>query len=309
MTEDSLPSGWATAAADYLARNQPYSDDNETWQHTFTSAYQMGCEALAALGYAEKTDWGAIPLKDPKLPDTLPRWDDICVAVIQLASQRGGLQYRLIDGSVLGPLGGTWTIIPAKGSPPAPAPNISAAQGLGPAYAFPDVESVLRALGLISDDDRWTKPAETIFWRVNHHEWVVEFQADWRFAAAAERASNNIPGDVREEMDRLATVTDKDVDTALAKSAAWYEDMRSQYGPNAKIHAFTTNEHARRSVESGRRYGLDWLFFRRWRLDDGWLPDEQGKRALEIFHDPLAIAMRRATMARVYPDLPYLAGR
>ncbi|MEP6567185.1 MAG: hypothetical protein ABJB10_18795, partial [Mesorhizobium sp.] len=136
-----------------------------------------------------------------------------------------------------------------------------------------------------------------------------DFQADHRFSAAVERASNDIPDDVREEMDRLAAVTDKDVDTALAENATRYEEMRSQYGPNAKIHAFITNEQARRSLESGRRHNLDWLFIRRWRLDDGWLSVEQAKRALEIFHDPLATAMRRAVMGRLYPDLPYLSGR
>jgi len=69
MTEDNgLPSDWATAAGDYLARNQQLSDDGKSWDHTFTSAYQMSCKALAALGYAEETDWGAVPLKGPSVP-------------------------------------------------------------------------------------------------------------------------------------------------------------------------------------------------------------------------------------------------
>ena len=62
---------------------------------------------------------------------------------------------------------------------------------------------------------------------------------------------------------------------------------------------------ARRSVESGRRNALDWLFFRRWRLSDGWLSPARGPVALEIFHDPLAIAMRRAVMRRLHPEAPF----
>ncbi|MER8894938.1 hypothetical protein [Mesorhizobium sp. M0676] len=310
MTKDSLPSDWATLAAEYMSRNQTYTIDGKNWQHGFVTAYEISCEALAALGHAEETEWGAIPLKDPKLPDILPRWDDICVAVVQLADQRGGLEYRLADGSVLAPLGGTWTIIPANGTPPRLGPNIDAARGLGPAYVFPDVQPVLRALELIDDGGwRMDQAAETIFWRVNHREWFVEFEADHRFAAAVERASSDVPGDVREIMDRLATVTDKDVEAVLAKSAALYEEMLGKYGLKAAKHAYTTSEQARKSIEAGRSYELDWLFFRRWRLDDGWLSTDQAKRALEIFHDPLAIAMRRAVIARLYPDLPYLAGR
>ncbi|MER8894937.1 hypothetical protein [Mesorhizobium sp. M0676] len=310
MTEDSLPPGWATAAAEYMSRNQQCFDD-AAWEHTFTSAYQMSCEALVALGYADETEWGAIPLKNSKLPDDLPRWDDVCVAVVKLADQRGALQLRLMDGSLyLGvPLSRPLTIVaPAERWSP-PTPNIAGAQGLGLAYALPDVQSVLLALGLTSDAG-WTKAAETIFWRAGHPPgWAVDFQADRRFSAAAERACADIPDDVREELDRLSTVTDKDIDTTLAKNAARYQELRSQYGPNAKIHVFTTNEQARRSLESGRRHDLDWLFFRRWRLGDGWLSADQAKRALEIFHDPLAMAMRRTVMGQLYPDLPYLSER
>lgn len=37
-----------------------------------------------------------------------------------------------------------------------------------------------------------------------------------------------------------------------------------------------------------RKNQLDHVFFEKWRLDDGWLNDEAGGRALMIFHDPLA---------------------
>lgn len=37
-----------------------------------------------------------------------------------------------------------------------------------------------------------------------------------------------------------------------------------------------------------RKNQIDHVFFEKWRLDDGWLNDEAGGRALMIFHDPLA---------------------
>ncbi|MEO1200690.1 MAG: hypothetical protein AAFX39_15940 [Pseudomonadota bacterium] len=46
------------------------------------------------------------------------------------------------------------------------------------------------------------------------------------------------------------------------------------------------------------------LFFRRWRLDDGWLSPQAAEQALEIFHDPLAIAMRRAVVEGLYAEAP-----
>jgi hypothetical protein len=301
FAENGPSSVWPTVAANYLARNQQLSDDGKSWDHSCTSAYQMSCEALAALGYAEETDRGAIPLKTPALPEILPRWDDVCVVVLKLADQRGQLQYRLQDGTVLRPKGLTWSI---RGAPPPPTANINAAKGLGPAYAMPDVQSVLQALGLVGNGT-WTKIAETICWRDQPREWDIDFASDPRFIAATDAAANAMPGDIRDEMDRLAAITESDVAAALASMTAWNEEARAKYGPKALIRA-STNERARRSVEAGRRYSLDWLFIRRWRLDDSWLTVEEAKRALEVFHDPLAIAMRRALVERLYPDLPYL---
>ncbi|MDQ6433828.1 hypothetical protein RB623_07145 [Mesorhizobium sp. LHD-90] len=305
MIEDNgLPSDWATAAGNYLARNQQLSDDGKSWDHTFTSAYEMSCEALAALGYAEETDRGAVPLKDPRLPEVLPRWDDVCAVVLKLADQRGQLRYRLPDGNVP-PVKVRGFVIRAVVVAPPPAANINAAEGLGPAYAMPDVQSVLQALGLVSNG-MWTTIAETICWRDQPREWGGDFTSDRRFVAAIKRAANSMPEDIRDEMDRLAAITESDIATALANSKAWYEEQRAKYGPKALIRAFTTNEQARRSIESGRRHSLDWLFFRRWRLSDGWLTVEEAKKALEVFHDPLAIAMRRAVVEWLYPDLPFL---
>lgn len=303
------PSDWATAAAEYMSRNQQCLNDDGTWDHTFMTAYEISCEALAALGYAKETDWGAMPFDNPKLPNILPRWDDVCVAVLRLADQRGGLQFRMMDGGVYRrPQHLTWTTVSRRPTPPPPLANIGAANGLGPAYAQPDVEAVLRAVG-VTMNEKWSEAAETILWRLSLPEWALNFEGDDRFASAVERAFTRIPDDIGTEIMRAATITDDDVAEALAKSLAWLQQQRAKYGPNARLHAFTTAEQARRSVEGRRRNDLDWLFFRRWRLSEGWLSAYDAKQALGIFHDPLAIAMRRAVMTHLYPHLPFLAER
>jgi hypothetical protein len=63
-----------------------------------------------------------------------------------------------------------------------------------------------------------------------------------------------------------------------------------------------TTEKARLSLVIASEGTLDMPFFRRWRLDDGWLSPQAAERALEIFHDPLASALRRAVVERLYPE-------
>lgn len=96
MTVYGKSPGWPHPVIGFLAANLPVPDrETGDWDHMFISAYQMGCEALAALGQAEETDRGARPLALPRLPKILPRWDDICVVVLGLAEQRDLLSYRL----------------------------------------------------------------------------------------------------------------------------------------------------------------------------------------------------------------------
>lgn len=57
-----------------------------------------------------------------------------------------------------------------------------------------------------------------------------------------------------------------------------------------------------------RIHELDWLFFSNWRLSDGWLFSPARRQALEIFHDSLAVRMRRAVVTKLYPDRPEFAG-
>ncbi|WP_458393402.1 hypothetical protein [Rhizobium brockwellii] len=306
MAANTPAADWAADVVDFLSRNLPRNDEEDGWDHMFLTAYQIGCEALAALGQADEISGGAIPRKNARLPDELPRWDDLCVSVLQLAAQQRLLSCRRPDGS-LPLLTGSW-VVRRIVEPPPPPPNIVAANGLGPAFATPEALSVLRALGLLTEG-RWTEIAETVFWRDWPEEWDMDFHSDPRFSDAVEQALATIPADIRVEMDKLVTITDTDVTAAVKRSASAVEESRAKYGPNASIGQPDTPEQARRGLEFLRRAELDWLFFRHWRLADGWLAPKEASKALEIFHDDLAIAVRRAVAKRLYPNLTFAAAR
>ncbi|ACI56162.1 hypothetical protein GGI64_002926 [Rhizobium leguminosarum] len=306
MATNIPTAGWAADVVDFLSRNIPRVDGEEGWNDMALTAYQIGCEALVTLGQADETRWGALPRKNAQLPLELPRWDDLCVSVLRLATQQRLLSYHRPDGSASLPTGG-WLVY-RIGEPPPPPPNIAAANGLGPAFATPEVLSVLRTLGLLAEGC-WTEIAEAVFWRDWPEEWEMSFTSDSRFSDALEQALVRIPPDIRAEMDKLVTITDTDVTAAMKRSAAAVEEARAKYGPNANIHPPDTHAEARRGLELLRRLDLDWLFFRRWRLSDGWLAPKEVGKALEIFHDDLAIAMRCAVVKRLYPNLTFAAAR
>ena len=356
MTADGPHSRWMTDAIKYLSNSLPAECESGGWEHACSSAYQMGCEALVALGHAEETDWGAVPRETPRLPSVLPRWDDVCTAILGLARQRHEIEYRLPDGSILPPW---WVRQRSKKAKPRPTPNIAATDELGPLYASPETLSAFEAQGLVADgrwtntdeslrlqkmllpkptpppniaaidglglayvtldvvpvlqqlglvaNDRWTEAAETVLWRKRPEAWGLDFTSDPRFANAVEQALETMPEDIRVEMDQAMEITDAHVAAAVARSEARHKGERAKYGHKAEIAPPFTTEQARSVVVSGRQNGLNWLFFRRWRLPDGWLTPKEAERALAIFHDPLAIAMRRVVAQRLYPDLPFLA--
>lgn len=287
----------------FIARNLPVLDASAgEWDHMFTSAYQMGWEALAALDVAEETDRGARPLPRPQLPEILPRWDDICAVVLGLAEQRGLLSYRLPDGRESPETAAWWGR--RKGTVLA-SPNIDAAHGLGRAHAAPTVLSVLECLGLVRDH-RWTVAAETVFWREQPTEWGMNITSDPRFQTALERAITAMPGDIRADLDRLVTITDADVAEGRAKRRA-HQQLHTEHGPSRVISLPLTSQSVREGLTFLRRHELDWLFYRNWRLHDGWLGPDERSQAMAIFHDPLAIMMRQAVIAKLYPELSELA--
>ena len=275
------------------------------------TAYQIACEALVALGHAEPREWGAIPSEDPALPAKLPRWDDVFIAVLGLAEQNGQISYRAVDGSLPSPAttifqgGKAIEILPVPQTRP-PDSNILPLYGLGPAFAEPNVHSILEEFGVLESGE-WSERAETLFWRVQPKEWAMNVTSNARFLEAIKEAVATLPDHIRAEMTRLVTITDEDVAAAMAKTAAAIEKHRAEYGPKAQISGANTPESARSSLEFACRGDLDWLFFRSWRLDGGWLAPNAAEVALGIFHDPLAISMRRAVIGRLYPDLPFAA--
>lgn len=205
MSANGPSSDWPDRVVDFLSGNLPSHIEGEGWDHMFSTAYQVGCMALVALGQAEETIRGAVPRKAPQLPQVLPRWDDVCVAVLWLAEQQGMLGYRLPDGGVPLPRGGDFVVHPLN-APPPPAPTITATFGLGPAHAVPEVLTVLEALHLVAQG-RWTKASETVLWRCQPMAWNMDVLSDPRFGEAVERALA-MPANIGAEMDRLMTITD-----------------------------------------------------------------------------------------------------
>lgn len=294
MSQASSSGDWTTEVIKYLKRNIPedrYLPDpsRRAWSHAFMTAWQIGCEALAKLGVADEFDGGAIARTNPELPDPLPRWDDICVAVLGLANHFGHLKY------------------------PPSHPHAATAPDVGGFLVGKELVPVLEALGLAKGSSV-TKAAETIFWREG---WSgrVDVTRDPRFTQAVATACETIPADIRAEMDRLVTITEDDVAKALVRYNAVQErnrDRELQRNPASaarRTYKPITVEDARKNLESFRAGELDWLFFRRWRLADGWLSGKEAERALEIFHDSLAIRMRRAVVSGLYDGLVLGDGR
>lgn len=292
---------WVTPVIAFLSGNLPHIDDG--WEHMFSTPYQIGCEALVALGVATEIGGGAIRRENPERPEELPRWDDICVAVLRLAEQQNKLEYRLPDGTRPPPRT-QWRV---KNPPAPPPPNILSAHGLGLARADEEVSSVLIALGLIGGEGRWTEQAELVLWRDQPRAWDMNVISDPRFVGAAWHAVEDIPPVIRTEIGRLVTISEKEVEAHIQRHNDAIEEGRKKYGPKARFGAPMTPESAVKSLHLWRRDELDWVFFRHWRLAEGWLTSDQSASALRIFHDPLAKQIRRAVLIRLHPDLPHFA--
>lgn len=296
---------WASEAVEFLADTLPRDPERDGWNDKAMTAYQIGCEALVALGQAQATDWGAIPLAASALPAVLPRWDDICIAVLGLAAQHRLLSYRNAEGNALPENTGVggYVVLRPDGQIPDPAPNIGAVGALGPARAAEDLLPVLEALGLIAEG-HWTAQAEVVLWRLQPRIWGMDLIGDPRFKAAAELAAGTVPPEIQVAFDRMVAISDQDVEDAIARQEQAIAESRLRFGPKARIAGLPTPDRTRKSLAFQRCNQLDWIFFRRWRLSDGWLKGPQALRALEIFHDPLAIQIRRAVLARLYPECP-----
>ncbi|MBD3756275.1 MAG: hypothetical protein IE937_11680 [Gammaproteobacteria bacterium] len=273
--------------AHFLAETLPKASDRPGWNDMASTAYQIGCMALVKLGFADATDWGAAPKDVPEQPATMPRWDDICISVLWLANQQNKLSFRLPNGRL----------------PPPPTPNITARFGLGCAFCNDDVLLLLQQLGLVSNG-RWTQQAEFILWRTSPKNWSLDFLRDERFLDAVQKATATIPDEITAEILELTEISEERIDELIA----WHEEKlaegREKYGPKARLGEVPTRERAQRSLEFSRRNAIDWVFFRRWRIEDGWLSTTEAEAALDIFHDRLAISMRREVMKDLHPSKP-----
>lgn len=296
-------SSWTGDVISFLSRNLMAADNpRDGWRDLASSAYQMACEALVALGQATRTNWGAARAVEPALPDVLPRWDDICAVVVNLASQQGFITGVPTTAQVQ--VGSFKITIPDR---PRLDPNFEASAGLGAMIVAADAVSVFQSLGLATQRG-WTAEAETIFWRCGLGAGSADFLTDPRFTTAAENAFASIPADVAAEIRRLVTITDEDVQDSIARRDAWLEEQRRRFGSRASVRA-TPDERIRESLEFLRRNELDWIFFRRWRLPDGWLTPGSSEQALGIFHDRLAIEMRCSVLARLFPEFEFASRR
>ena len=297
MSANGPNDDWPRAVIEFLRESLPVDSRSPLrWSDGSMTAYQLGCDALVALGQAERFGPGALAKDCPKLPEILPRWDDLCVTVLGLA-----------DVTFLHPGAPT---PPGRYQPARTAPDasIAAYKTADAAQASTDILPLLAILGL-TETGRWTEASETIHWR-GADGWKPSNVQDVRFVEAVKIACETMPDDINDEMDRLVTITDDDVEKRVILSG---EVRDSNYG-NAKrrgqdvappeiVPSEIELARARAGVEHSRSGKLDWMFYRRWRLSDGWLSAEESQRALEIFHDPLAQNMRRAVISERYDGL------
>ncbi|MGC3936383.1 hypothetical protein ACOTTU_01105 [Roseobacter sp. EG26] len=294
---------WREDVAHFLAETLPEASDRPGWNDKASTAYQIGCMALVKLGFANATDWGAVPKDVPELPKIMPRWDDVCISVLWLANQQNTLSFRLPDGSLPPTRIGNGIVIAMKDPPPPPVPNIAARFGLGCALCETDVLQLLQQLDLVSNGT-WTQQAEFILWRTSPKNWSLEFLRDERFLDAVQKAAATIPDDIAAEITKLTEISEEHIDELIA----WHEEKlaegREKYGRKARLGEVPTRERAKSSLEFSRRNELDWVFFRRWRIDDGWLSTKNAEAALDIFHDRLAISIRRSVMKDLHPSKP-----
>ena len=167
-----LTADQATAVAAYLITHTPGASGE--LDHRHVSAWQMSCEALAALGYATETARGALLHPTPVNPAALPRWDDTCCIVLSVAEQTGGIRLR--------------------------HPESAPTDKTGPGSANPETAALLNLLGLTSCGT-WTDAATVVLWRTAPEE--APPPGEEAFSAEVGRAATNIPAAIR---DRIRTI-------------------------------------------------------------------------------------------------------
>lgn len=204
MSANGPNDDWPSAVIEFLKGRLPVARRSPlTWSDDSMTAYQNGCDALVALGQAERLGPSALAKDRPMLPEILPRWDDICVTVLGLAD------VRFLQAGVPAP--------PGRYQPghTVPDANITAYETADAAQVSADVVPLLDSLGL-TENGRWTEASETIHWR-NVDGWKLSHLQDLRFVEAVKIACETMPDDIDDEMDRLVTITDDDVEKSATR--------------------------------------------------------------------------------------------
>ncbi len=295
------------ATADYLMNTLP-PRGREGWEDMAMTAWQFGCEALVALGYAQEKKWGASRITPAEPPTDMPRWDDIAWVVINVMDQRRDISFRTADGSCYEPTRkpGQFVVTPiyAEGQEPVlPPPNIAAAHGLGPARVDADLLPLLEALGLVQDD-QWTEAAEFVFWRDQPRAWEMAVTDDPRFEAGIKRCLQTMPTAIVATLQDLVIITPDDIAAAVERQEAANADLVKRFPAQGKFDRTVSPDGQFRTLISVAQDKMDWHFFRGWRFVDGWLSDRERERALPLFHDRLAQQMRDTTLSAMGLEFP-----
>lgn len=291
---------WFEAATDFLSETLPRDPDRPGWSDKAMSSYEAGCEALVALGVAEKTPWGAVP-QAPSPPENIPRWDDICAVVLGLAEQDNLLSFQAAPSSPEQGAGRTMFNVTRLDAPPAPPANIDDAHGRFRASAKPKFLSLLEQLGLVSGGT-WNAAAEDVLWRQTVARKLVDFSSNARFLEAARLCAETLPIEMRQEIEGLMAVSDTDIADHIARAKAAQEKTVREFGPNARLAPIPSEDQAKRAVEWLRKEEINRLFCQKWRINDGWLTGTDAKAALGLFNDPLAQAIRQSVLKTLWPD-------
>ncbi|QRM45761.1 hypothetical protein [Rhizobium sp. BG4] len=272
--------GWVAPVIEFVSNALPRNQAGN-WEHLYIGAYEIACELLIKLGCAIDNGTGAIPVPEPRLPEVIPRWDDVATLVILVAAQAGYLGFRHFPGAR---------------SRPMPAglarANIRAAHGCGPAYLVEEAFPAFQSLGLILGGC-WTEVAETILWRDDPEEWGLDFTNDRRFLRACDVAVATVPEDIAEKIKKHAEIREEQI-------VEWLELAHRQPGISRN------RDDALQSLRFWSKHILDGIFETYWRLADGWLSPAEARRGLKLSFDPVAIGMRMAFAERYLPQYPHL---
>ncbi|MDO5527868.1 MAG: hypothetical protein Q4F71_00525 [Paracoccus sp. (in: a-proteobacteria)] len=249
----------AEAVAAYaLDRLPTLGDTDGRLHHKHISAYQMACDLLEATGHGKAMDWGLVRFDPPRPPAQLPRWDDTATILIKLAGQTNEITFghKPVEPKIDWRQGIVLSVAdpPSRRAEPDRPPDLDAADGIPAAWVSGEIRALFSALG-IREEDGWSHEARSAVWRAGHYGAECGFQDDPLFTRTIARSRVTVPASVLAERDRL----------------------RARQFRNPLMFGWE----------------LDWCFFDRWRLGDGWLDDAATARAIPVFNDDVAIAARQ----------------